>query len=110
MTTVKTLFTPNGTPYTAYNDCDNRDDYYVSYNNYDTEIYGCDTTAIVGGERENFLILNGDHRDAYRGLSFEDACKYFHDNVSLKNKRSDDHQDTDIFAKYRDENGKIKFD
>ena len=40
---------------------DNDNDYYLSYNNYDNDIYGNDTTAIVIGQTK-FLILNGDHR------------------------------------------------
>lgn len=67
--------------------------YYVSYNNYDTHLYGSDTTAIVIDRSGAFLILNGDHRDALKGMSLDAACKYFHDNHDLKNKRSNDHQD-----------------
>ena len=36
--------------------------WYVSYNNRDIKDYGCDTTALVLGQMEYFLILNGDHR------------------------------------------------
>ncbi len=67
--------------------------YYVSYNNYDRGVYGCDTTAIVIDKTSAFLILNGDHRGPLSGLSLEDACQYFHDRPELKNFRSDDHQD-----------------
>lgn len=35
--------------------------WYVSYNNCDTGVYGCDTTAIVIGQMEKFLVLNGNH-------------------------------------------------
>lgn len=76
--------------------------YYVSYNNYDRRIYGSDTTAIVIHRTNAFLILNGDHREKLRGLSLEDACKYFHTNAGKKNKRSDNHED-DVL---REVNGK----
>jgi len=36
--------------------------YYISYNRVDRFIYGSDTTAIVLGQMQLFLILNGDHR------------------------------------------------
>jgi hypothetical protein len=72
--------------------------YYVSYNNYDRRIFGCDTTAIVIDKTSAFLILNGDHRDALKGLSLDDACAYFHANVDKKNYRSDDHED-DVLVK-----------
>lgn len=37
--------------------------FYLSYNSRDTSIYGCVTTAIVLGQGQKFLILDGDHRD-----------------------------------------------
>jgi len=40
--------------------------WYVSYNNYDQAVYGSDTTALVLGQVEYILILNGDHRDGLR--------------------------------------------
>jgi len=67
--------------------------YYVSYNNHDRGLYGCDTTAIVIDRTGAFLILNGDHRDAIRGMSLAEACEYFHENKDKKNFRSDGHQD-----------------
>lgn len=36
--------------------------WYISYNSRDRNIYGSDTTALVLGQGEYFLILNGDHR------------------------------------------------
>lgn len=83
-----------GTPVGVPNRVDNTPTgYYVSYNNYDKGIYGCDTTAIVINKTSAFLILNGDHRDNLRGLSLADACDYFHANSDKKNHISDDHQD-----------------
>lgn len=66
-------------------------DYYVSYNNVDTDpdLYGCDTTAIVLGNMEKFLILNGDHRGQLKGKPIEFAIQYFKDNIDLKNFRSE---------------------
>ena len=72
---------------------DTNEGYYVSYNNYDTRIYGCDTTAIIIDKTSAFLILNGDHRDSIKGLNLEDVCKYFHNNKDLQNKMTDPHQD-----------------
>lgn len=66
--------------------------YYVSYNNHDKAIYGCDTTAIRIDKSGAFLILNGDHRQNLRGLSLKQACDYFHKNLDKKNFRSDHHE------------------
>lgn len=84
----------NGTPVGVPNRVDyESSEYHVSYNNYDRQIYGCDTTAIVINKTSAFLILNGDHRNNLRGLSLADACNYFHANLDKKNRMSDDHQD-----------------
>ncbi len=40
--------------------------WYISYNNYDRATYGSDTTALVLGQMEYFLILNGDHRQGLK--------------------------------------------
>lgn len=40
--------------------------WHISYNNRDVADYGSDTTAIVLGQSEYFIILNGDHRDGLR--------------------------------------------
>lgn len=82
---------PVGVPNVTEDPPDKR--YYVSYNNYDWHAYGCDTTAIVVRRSSAFLILNGDHRANLRGLSYEDACAYFHANADKKNYRSDNHED-----------------
>lgn len=92
----------DGIPVSFPNVTENANGYYVSYNDYDRRIYGCDTTAIVITRTNAFLILNGDHREKLRGLSLEDACKYFHANADNKNKLSDDHED-DVL---REVNGK----
>lgn len=66
--------------------------FYISYNNYDTDIYGSDTTALVLGVMEKFYILNGDHRKNYNALKdkgFEACFEYFKNNSDLKNKNSD---------------------
>lgn len=39
--------------------------WYVSYNSHDLAIYGDVTTALVLGQGEHFLILNGDHRGGF---------------------------------------------
>lgn len=69
------------------------DGFYVSFNSVDTKIYGGVTTALVLGQMEQFLILNGDHREAYAAIVNQgvDACiAYFKQHVALKNKHSDD--------------------
>lgn len=67
--------------------------YYVSYNNHDDSIYGCDTTAIVIDKTGAFLILNGDHGKTITGMSLKDVCQYFHDHADLHNHMSDPHED-----------------
>lgn len=69
-------------------------DFYISYNDVDTDssMYGCDTTALVIGQMDNFYILNGDHREAYAPLipqGLEACLAYFVANVDQVNKRSD---------------------
>ena len=60
------MTTFNGIPVVIPNKTDDVDTgsphWYVSYNNYSTRDYGCDTTALVLGQGEYFIILNGDHR------------------------------------------------
>ena len=59
----------NGIPVTIPNKITTETtDYYISYNNRDIGIYGCDTTALVltkPDTPEKFLILNGNHVNAY---------------------------------------------
>lgn len=52
------------------------DGFYISYNNYDLDIYGSDTTALVLGQMEEFLILNGNHIKEYKKLNGEPFSKY----------------------------------
>lgn len=68
------------------------DGFYVSYNDYDVDFYGSDTTALVLGQMERFYILNGDHRAQYQGLIRDgfDAClSYFKENLQQANKYSE---------------------
>lgn len=68
------------------------DDFYISYNDRDTRIYGDVTTAIVVGECDKFYILKGDHRDRLAELSQQglDAClEYYRANPELQHKFSD---------------------
>ena len=67
-------------------------DFYISYNYKDHDIYGCETTALVIGNMEKFLILDGDHREQYEPLVEKglDSClEYFNNNIHLKNKYSE---------------------
>ena len=68
-TTVHTEFLA-GVPVTIPNRTDDVETgsphWYISYNNYDRASYGSDTTALVLGQMEYFLILNGDHREGFR--------------------------------------------
>lgn len=96
MTTTYHTKNVNGIPVGVPNVITQRKGYYVSYNNYDKDIYGCSTTAIVIGDMSAFLILNGDHREALKGLDIDAVCAYFHNNAHLKNKLSD-HHEKDVF-------------
>ncbi len=63
--------------------------FYISYNNHDVDIYGSDTTALVLGQMEEFLILNGNHVEEYRklsGLPFSEYLNYFRKNEKYMNK------------------------
>ncbi len=86
------MATIEGFPVMIPNQTKDYGSFYISYNNYDTHIYGCDTTALVVGQMEKFFILNGDHREAYDKLSDQgfDAClKYFIDNSDSISKYSE---------------------
>jgi hypothetical protein len=63
--------------------------FYISFNDHDISIYGCETTAIVLENPTVFLILNGDHRQKLKGKNKKESCEYFHQNSKLKNKMSD---------------------
>jgi len=63
------------------NAVEDHNDFYISYNSVDRNIYGSDTTAIVISQGALFLILNGDHRDAMSGKNLNDCINYFVDNI-----------------------------
>lgn len=68
------------------------DGFYISYNDIDLSIYGCDTTALVFGQMQKFYILNGDHVRQYMEiihLGFDACFDYFMDNLQDINKNSD---------------------
>ena len=59
--------------------------------------YCCDTdqseTAIILGNSQTFLILYGDHREALRGLSRDDAMEFWKSKPELHGATSDDMED-----------------
>jgi len=68
------------------------DGFYISYNGYDTDIYGGATTAIVVGQMQAFYILMGDHQKQLKALVPEglEAClDYYRQNIALSHKYSD---------------------
>ncbi len=95
----------NGIPVFVPNDITgSKDNFYVSYNNRDNYHYGCDTTALVleSPISTRFLILNGNHTKEYNeiinnGGSYKDCVKYFEQNISLKNKFSENSDEWLIF-------------
>lgn len=70
--------------------------WYISYNDHDIEIYGSATTALVLGQMEYFLLLNGDHRNGFKeAIENRQACSrleaclaYIRSNRALLNFRS----------------------
>jgi len=94
-TMASTLHTKtiNGKPVLFPNMIESFDGFYISYNNYDTLIYGCDTTAIVAGQMEKLFILNGDHRKELHRIAnkkgMAGCLEYFKENISLMSKFSD---------------------
>ena len=82
----------DGVPVFVPNDCYDGDGFYISFNKYDSHIYGDITTALVVGQGEKFYILNGDHREIYFHLISQgfDACfEYFKSQPDKINKYSD---------------------
>lgn len=82
----------NGERFLVPNQVTECDGFYISYNNYDSSIYGSDTTALVLGQMQRFYILNGNHVKEYNSLIKEgfSACfKYYLDNYHLNNRFSD---------------------
>ena len=100
--TVHSMVTPEGIPTTVYNRVtQSSDDFYISYNNYDTDIYGDKTTALVYSDRKStwFYILNGDHTDEYESIqpfTFLGCLSYFLSNLDKMNHMSDKIMSTNI--------------
>jgi len=72
--------------------------WHISYNNYDRALYGSVTTALVLGQSECFLILNGDHREGLRACiesrdlsvsSLNRCLRYIREHKGSLNFRSD---------------------
>lgn len=66
--------------------------YYISYNSYDIDIYGADTTALVLGQMQKFFILNGDHCGNYKKLAhlgFSKCFDYYKKHIQESNLFSD---------------------
>lgn len=85
--------TPNGAfPVAIPNSTVDGDGFYVSYNNHDIGLYGCDTTALVVGQMERFYILKGDHRDRYAPLlaqGFDVCLSYYKQHIAESHPYSD---------------------
>lgn len=85
----------NNIPITIPNKVLDGNGFYISYNNYDTALYGNDTTALVDNDMKEFRILNGDHRKKYNKLipkGFKKCCDYFNNNLDKINKMSTYHR------------------
>jgi hypothetical protein len=103
MTTRSGMGLLGGVPFIVPNrtgDVDTRSPHwYISYNDCDTRVYGSDTTALVIGQGEYFLILNGDHRGGFnKALEYDEkttdsglsrCLHYVRDNRDKLNKFSD---------------------
>lgn len=66
--------------------------FYVSYNDHDISVYGCDTTALVVGQMTKFFILKGDHRAQYSrliGHGLEACMSYFKAHLAERHNHSD---------------------
>ena len=67
-------------------------EYYVSYNNYDTDesMCGSDTTALHINQTSQFLILNGNHTKQYNNcFQLTDYIKHFYANIKQANDKSE---------------------
>jgi hypothetical protein len=81
------------------------EDFYISFNDRDINLYGDITTALVQeshGYPTKFLILNGDHTKNYNdiivnGGTYKDCVQYFREHIILKSKFSDNYNDLMIF-------------
>ena len=66
--------------------------FYISYNNYETNLYNDIRTSLILGKAEKTFILNGDHTQEYKKLikkGFTACINYFKQNIELINKYSD---------------------
>lgn len=81
----------NGVPLMTPNDVTIHKGFHISYNDRDNSVYGSDTTALVVGNMEKFLILNGNHVKAYQdiGDNLDMALDYFKNHRNQINKHSD---------------------
>lgn len=94
MATTSTFTLQSGisVPLVQYNSLMKADNFYVSHNDHDIGIYGCETTALVFGQMQAFYVLDGDHRKAYSVLipaGFDACMDYFLANIEHANKHSD---------------------
>ena len=79
-----TVIAPNIVPFT-------RDGFYISYNDYDISLHGCDTTCLATSDMRWFFVLNGDHRDGYAPLveqGFQACFNYFLEHIDQIGKYS----------------------
>lgn len=68
------------------------DGFYISHNNCDIDIYGCETTALVLGQMQKFYILKGDHRKQYAEIikqGFNRCLDYYKNNIVVSHEYSD---------------------
>ena len=68
------------------------DGFYISHNDCDVGLYGCETTALVVGQMGKFYILRGDHRNTYSALvkkGFAACLDYYRAHVSESHEYSD---------------------
>ncbi|MDF2880132.1 MAG: pPPM1a [Clostridiaceae bacterium] len=76
-------------------------EFYISYNDRDTSLYGDVTTALVQNNPVKFLILNGNHSKEYKeiiskGGGYSDCLEYFKNNLDKKSKFSENWDETII--------------
>lgn len=89
---MKKTMNINGIPIFIPNSTIQADGFYISYNSYDKDIYGCDTTALVNNDMTKFLILNGNHMEEYKKLlryGYDKCMEYFLKHQDLVNNYSD---------------------
>ncbi|MFK4136684.1 hypothetical protein ACI2KR_31100 [Pseudomonas luteola] len=94
MATVNAITTDSGHVFQVvqYNETQQGDGFYISFNDHDVSLHGDITTAFVIGNMEGFLVLKGDHRKAYSELiplGFDACLDYFMANVDQASKTSE---------------------